>query len=151
MHETFCAKLDIYKDSCGSYKENNNDNDWYQFISYSKHDKTVISFISVINQLDAQKFCFTVSLFHTSTCFEHMCSKHVEAWNKLIVKQKVCASSRLITEINILRCTVSKMSKSAISCFEWYFYVNYKNLFCKSVVSFFVQFVLKVPLFQISN
>ena len=31
-------------------------------------------FISVINQLDAQKFCFTVSLFHASTCFEHMCS-----------------------------------------------------------------------------
>ena len=35
--------------------------------------------ISVIKQLDAQKFCFTVSLFHASTCFEHMCSKHVEA------------------------------------------------------------------------
>jgi len=34
---------------------------------------------------------------------EHMCSKHVEAWNKLIVKQKFCASSRLITEINIWR------------------------------------------------
>jgi len=32
---------------------------------------------------------------------EHMCSKHVEAWNKLIVKQKFCASSWLITEINI--------------------------------------------------
>jgi len=31
---------------------------------------------------------------------EHMCSKHVEAWNKLIVKQKCCASSSLITEIN---------------------------------------------------
>jgi len=35
-------------------------------------------FISVINQLDAQNFCFT-SLFHASTCFAHMCSKHVEA------------------------------------------------------------------------
>jgi len=82
-------------------------------------------FISVINQLVAQKFCFTISLFHalhvSSTCAhhhkvkialhslwyhhtyrcddtsgcviqfwppddEHMCSKHVEAWNKLIVK-----------------------------------------------------------------
>ena len=42
---------------------------------------------------------------------EHMCSKHVAAWNKLIVKQKFCASSWLITEINILRCTVSKTSK----------------------------------------
>ena len=102
-------------------------------------------FISVINQLDAQNFCFTISLFHAPTCFkhhvliirrsklhytvlsqpvrrtatyrcdvtrgcvmqfwppddEHMCSKHVEAWNKLIVKQKCCASSWLITEINI--------------------------------------------------
>jgi len=119
-------------------------------------------FISVINQLDAQNFCFTISLFHASTCFEHMCSsprgqncntqplvsshlqvavsctgwertllslpmhetatyrcddtrvcvmqfwppddehmcsKNVEAWNKLIVKQKFCASSWLITEI----------------------------------------------------
>jgi len=42
---------------------------------------------------------------------EHMCSKHVEAWHKLIVKQKFWASSWLITEINILRCTVSKTSK----------------------------------------
>jgi len=66
---------------------------------------------SVINQLDAQNFCFTVSLFHASTCFEHMCSKHVEACNKLIVNQKFCASSWLITEINILRCMVSKTSK----------------------------------------
>ena len=31
-------------------------------------------FISVINQLDEQNFCFTISLFHASTCFEHMCS-----------------------------------------------------------------------------
>ena len=36
-------------------------------------------FNSVINQLDAQNVCFTISLFHASTCFEHMCSKHVEA------------------------------------------------------------------------
>ena len=43
---------------------------------------------------------------------EHMCSKHVEAWNyELIVKQKFCTSSWLNTEINILRCTVSKTSK----------------------------------------
>jgi hypothetical protein len=57
-------------------------------------------FISVINQLDAQNFCFTISLFHPFTCFEHMCSKHVQARNKLIVKQIFCASSWLITEIN---------------------------------------------------
>jgi hypothetical protein len=30
-------------------------------------------FISVINQLAAQNFCFTISIFHASTCFEHMC------------------------------------------------------------------------------
>ena len=30
------------------------------------------------------------------------CSKHVEAWNKLTLKQKFCASSWLITEINAL-------------------------------------------------
>jgi len=36
---------------------------------------------------------------------KHMCSKHVEAWNKLIVKQKkMFASSWLITKINI--CTL---------------------------------------------
>jgi len=33
---------------------------------------------------------------------EHMCSNHVEAWNKLNVKQKFCASSWLITEINFI-------------------------------------------------
>ena len=32
-------------------------------------------FISVINQLDVQNFCFTISLFHTSTCFEHVWSQ----------------------------------------------------------------------------
>ena len=32
---------------------------------------------------------------------EHMCSKHLEVWNKLNVKQKFCASSWLITEINL--------------------------------------------------
>jgi hypothetical protein len=31
-------------------------------------------FVLVTNQLDAQNFCFTISLFHASTCFEHMCS-----------------------------------------------------------------------------
>jgi len=56
-------------------------------------------FISVINKLDAQNFCFTISLFHASTCFEHMYSKHVEAWSKRIVKQKFYARSWLIIEI----------------------------------------------------
>jgi len=45
---------------------------------------------------------------------EHMCSKHLEAWNKLIVRQKCCASSWLITEINkkITNCVL----KSDILC-----------------------------------
>jgi len=73
-------------------------------------ENTWMLFISVINELDEQNFCFTISLFHASTCFEHMCSKHVEAWNKLNVKQTFCASGWLITEINILSCTVSKTS-----------------------------------------
>jgi len=47
---------------------------------------------------------------------EHVCSKHVKAWNKIIVKQKFCASSWLITEINILRCTVSKTSTKYWCC-----------------------------------
>jgi len=35
---------------------------------------------------------------------EHVCSKHVEAWNKRIVKQNFCASRWLITEINTTTC-----------------------------------------------
>jgi len=125
-----------------------------------------VLFISVINQLDAHNFCFTINLFHASTCFEHMCSssggqncthhtyrcddtrgcvmhtyscddtrgcviqfwppddehmcsKHVEAWNKHIVKQKFCSSSWLITEINIPRCTVSKTLKKKKTMLWW--------------------------------
>jgi len=43
------------------------------------YDDIYRTFISVISQLDAQNFCFTMSLIYASTCFEHMCSKHVEA------------------------------------------------------------------------
>ena len=50
----------------------------------------------------------------------HMCSKHVEVCNKLIVKQKFCASSWLITEINILRRTVGETSNFlCYSCNTW--------------------------------
>ena len=45
-----------------------------------------------------------------------MCLKHLKEWNKLIVKQKFCASSWLITETNILRCMVSKTSKHFYLC-----------------------------------
>ena len=53
-----------------------------------------------MNEHDEQNFCFKLSLFHASTCFEHMSSKHIEAWNKLTVKEKCCASSWIFTEIN---------------------------------------------------
>ena len=53
---------------------------------------------------------------------EHMCSKHVEAWNKFIVKQKFFASSWLITEINILRYTV----RIIIVASSWLFILLYQ-------------------------
>ena len=43
----------------------------------SKNTLYWIIFYLNINQLDALNFI--MNLFHTSTCFEHMCSKHVEA------------------------------------------------------------------------
>jgi len=46
-----------------------------------------------------------------------MCSKHVEARIKLTVTQKCYESSWLITEISVLRRTVSKTSKTAPTCF----------------------------------
>ena len=122
--QPFCCKL-------LKYKEKYRQTELYNVIQYCSTFFDVLltvhlsMFISVINQLDAQKFCFAVSLFHASTCFEHMCSssggqncitqplvsshlqvcsKHVEARNKLIVKQKFCASSCLIMEINCSTC-----------------------------------------------
>jgi len=50
---------------------------------------------------------------------EHMCSKHVEAWNKLVVKQKFCASSWLITVINKLRAEFQQNLWSGVwQCFS---------------------------------
>ena len=37
-----------------------------------------LSIILVINQLNAQKSCFIVSLSYSSTCFEHCCAHHQE-------------------------------------------------------------------------
>jgi len=34
-------------------------------------------------------FCFTISLFHASTCFEHMCSKHVDKYTEMHGQQNV--------------------------------------------------------------
>jgi len=44
-------------------------------ITTPKHGAPDRTFISVINQLDAQHFSlFHISLFHASACFEYMCS-----------------------------------------------------------------------------
>jgi hypothetical protein len=45
------------------------------------YDKTYLCIN--INQLGALNFI--ISLFQASTCFEHMCSKHVEAWNNRLI------------------------------------------------------------------
>ena len=44
---------------------------WWFKVSVYVHYVSTLEFISVINQLDAQNFCFTVSLFHASTRYEH--------------------------------------------------------------------------------
>ena len=61
-----------------------------------------------------------------------MCSKHVEAWNKFIVKQKYCASSWLITELNILRCTVSKTSKYIVVFLTTYPLISLISFVCST-------------------
>jgi len=50
----------------------------------------------------------------TSWWWAQQCSKHVEEYNKLIIKRRICVWSWLITKI-ILRCTVSKTSKKKLS------------------------------------
>jgi len=87
---------------CYEYTDRGHKCKYFKWNNKRSYATIIKLFISVINELDAQNFCFTISLFNASTCFEHMCSKHVEALNKLTVKEKFCASSSLITEINNL-------------------------------------------------
>jgi len=44
---------------------------WIYWEISSWGTKYLSEFILVINQHDAQNFCFTISLFHASTYFEH--------------------------------------------------------------------------------
>jgi len=44
--------------------------DQFQRYPWIHFSNVYFELILVINQLDAQNFCFTVSLFHASTCFE---------------------------------------------------------------------------------
>jgi len=41
---------------------------YFFYVSLNVHLSILIL---VINQLDVQNFCFTINLFHASTCFEH--------------------------------------------------------------------------------
>ena len=108
---------------------------------------TMIMFISVINQLDAQHFLFYSKSISCLYMFRALCAHHQEvkivlhnlwyhhtyrwpsrtqvAKQQLIVKQKFCASSWLINEINIFACFAS-----AISNFKYFIiiiivYTNY--------------------------
>jgi len=55
-------------------------------------------FISVINQLDAQNFCFTIGLLYASTCFE----QHV-----LVIRRTKLhySASDIITPIGVMMST----------------------------------------------
>ena len=110
-------------------------------------------FISVFNQLDAQTFCFRISLFHASTCFEHhvliirrsklhyiasgiitpIGGRLVHRCTRLIPKQIFCASSCLITEINNQLGCVGKsmLSVGAISIVQ-------KSRACRCLVFFLI-------------
>jgi len=61
---------------------------------------------------------------------EHMCSKHVEAWHKLIVKQIICASSWLVTEINIFSMFMNfDCEKNCSKLYAWLNYILTKCTF----------------------
>jgi len=97
-----------------------------KFLFYNKFISCLYMFRAHVLIIRRSKLYYTYRCDVTTDCVmqfwppddKHMCSKHVEAWNKLIVKQKYCASSWLITEINILRFTVSKTSKLTIECIK---------------------------------
>ena len=55
----------------------------------------------------------------------HMCSKHVEAWNILIVKQKCCVSRWLITETEIIYVCIFCML-----LFNFAYYIFFLTLIC---------------------
>ena len=73
---------------------------------------------------------------------EHICSKHVEPWNKLIVKQKFCASSWLITEINfILSSEFLYLPLTYLFCIFKYFFLLWRCGPTRVRPSSFVRFL----------
>ena len=52
---------------------------------------------------------------------------HVEAWNKLIAKQTFCASSWLITEINDVVCYKQNATNTSMKLMEKYRYGDHQK------------------------
>ena len=74
-------------------------NDWYFFyVSLTVR----LSIILVIDQLNAQNSCFMVSLFYSSTCFEHCCAHHQEV---KLSSLNLC-TGRPLTECDDTRCCI---------------------------------------------
>jgi len=69
----------------------------------------LIIFISVINQLDAQNFCFTISLFHVCTCFEHQVLI-IRRW-KLYYTASGIITLKQVSGLNLLKYNSINMSK----------------------------------------
>ena len=65
--------------------------------------------------------------------YEHMCSKHVEAWNKTYRETKFCASSWLNTEINVEFYSKNKVGE--ISASSWFYYKKDDPLVFKYVAT----------------
>jgi len=83
-----------------------------QCSNYSYFDVLLIVhfsiFFSVINQLDAQHFCFTISLFHASTCFEHMCSS---SGGQNCITQPLVITLKQVSDLKLLKYNSINMSK----------------------------------------
>ena len=72
----------------------------YFLSGYTKH---TWAFILATNQLDAQNFCLTRSLFHASTCFEH----HVLIIrrSKLYYTVSGIITLKQVSGLKLLKCT----------------------------------------------
>jgi len=71
---------------------------------------------------------------------EYMCSKHVEAWNKLTVKQKFCAWSWSVTEINNYSCVYNTLPSKTLRMMKCFVYYEQK-----------VSFKLQICLCKLEN
>jgi len=78
---------------------------------------TLHFFISVINQLDAQNFCFTISLFHASICFEHL-----KMWRRQMLYNTILTSWWWTHMLETCRGMKYTNSKTKILCIKL---VNY--------------------------